>query len=56
MLLNVREMKELCYKTVSVRSAEHPDVSEKILKWIQGANVFEKAVSKVVSEIETDIA
>ena len=54
-LLNLREMKELCYKTVSVRSAEYPDVSEKILKWIQGANVFEKSVSRVVEEIETKI-
>ena len=51
-LLNVREMKELCYKTVSLRSAEYPEVSEKILEWVQGANVFERALVKVVDEID----
>lgn len=49
---NVKELKELCYKTVSYRSVEHPEVSEKILRWIQGANVFEEEISEVLAKIE----
>jgi len=49
---NVKELKELCYKTVSYRSVEHTEVSRKILRWIQGANVFEEEISRVLSRIE----
>lgn len=48
---NVRELKEMCYKTLSLRSSEHPEVSEKILKWVQGANVFEENIVAVVNKI-----
>lgn len=51
-LSNVRELKELCYKTVSARSIEFPEVSETILKWVQGANVFEHSLVQVIDEIE----
>lgn len=50
-LTNVRELKELCYKTVSARSIEYPEVSETILKWVQGANVFEKTLGEVVDKM-----
>ena len=50
-LANVRELKELCYKTVSARSIEYPEVSETILKWVQGANVFEKTLVEVVDKM-----
>lgn len=48
---NVRELKEMCYKTLSVRSAEHPEISEKILKWVQGANIFEESIADVIDKI-----
>lgn len=48
---NVRELKEMCYKTLSVRSAEHPEISEKILKWVQGANIFEENIADVIKKI-----
>ena len=48
---NVRELKELCYKTVSARSIEYPEVSEVILRWVQGANVFEESLVNVVEKI-----
>jgi len=51
-LENVMEMKELCYKTVSYRSVDHPEVNSKILRWIQGANVFEEEISRVLTQIE----
>jgi len=46
---NLRELKELCYKTVSMRSSDYPEVSEKILKWIEGANLFEEEIEKILS-------
>ena len=48
---NVRELKEMCYKTLSVRSGEYPEVSEKIHKWVQGANVFEENIADVIDKI-----
>lgn len=48
---NVGELKELCYKTVSLRTTEHPEVSSKILKWIEGANVFEENIGEVINKI-----
>jgi len=49
MLDNLRELKELCYKTVSMRSSDYPEVSEKILKWIEGANLFEEDIEKTLN-------
>lgn len=46
---NLRELKELCYKTVSMRSSDYPEVSEKILKWIEGANLFEEEIEKILN-------
>ncbi|MGM0529208.1 MAG: GbsR/MarR family transcriptional regulator [Bacteroidota bacterium] len=52
LLDNIQELKELCYKTVSMRSAEYPEVSEKILKWIEGANIFEESIQNVLNNIK----
>ncbi len=52
LLDNIQELKELCYKTVSMRSAEYPEVSEKILKWIEGANVFEESIQSILDNIK----
>lgn len=50
-LNNVRQLKELCYKTVSNRSGEHPEVSNRILKWVEAANVFERSLEDVIKEM-----
>ncbi|MGM0668040.1 MAG: GbsR/MarR family transcriptional regulator [Bacteroidota bacterium] len=49
LLDNLRELKELCYKTVSMRTSDYPEVSEKILKWIEGANLFEEEIEKILN-------
>ena len=53
-LENVKIIKELCYKTVSNRSAEHPEVSNKILRWVESANVFEKSMTATINEITSE--
>jgi len=49
---NVAELKEYLFKMVSMRTPEHPEVSEKILKWIEDANLFQEAIEKTLAEIE----
>jgi DNA-binding transcriptional regulator GbsR (MarR family) len=51
---NVSILKEICYKTLSNRSAEHTEVSNRILKWVEAANIFELSMSEVINEISTD--
>ena len=51
LLDNIKELKELCYKTVSMRSSEYPEVSENILKWISGANLFEESIQNILDSI-----
>jgi len=53
-LENVRELKEYTYRTVSMRSPEHPLASEKILKWIENANDFEASIGKTISLIKNE--
>lgn len=50
-LENVKELKTSAYKTVTMRSPEYPDVSEKILKWIENANIFEESLENTMSMI-----
>jgi DNA-binding transcriptional regulator GbsR (MarR family) len=50
-LSNVAELKEYAYRTVSVRSPEYPEASEKILKWIENANMFQEALEKAMSSM-----
>jgi hypothetical protein len=54
-LENVKELKEHAYKTVTMRSPEHPDVSEKILKWIENANLFEETLENTLSSFHEEI-
>ena len=54
-LENVKELKTYAYRTVTMRSPEHPVVSEKILKWIENANVFEEYLENIMMEIENEI-
>jgi DNA-binding transcriptional regulator GbsR (MarR family) len=54
-LENVRELKGHAYRAVAMRSPEHPGVSEKILKWIENANVFEESLEKIISSFRNEI-
>ena len=48
---NVADLKEYVFNTVSMRTPEHPEVSEKILKWIEDANLFQEAIEKALVEV-----
>jgi DNA-binding transcriptional regulator GbsR (MarR family) len=52
---NVRELKDHAFRTVSMRSPEHPDVSEKILKWIENANLFQETLEKTLAEVKNEM-
>ena len=54
-LSNVRELKDLSLKTVSMRSPVHPAVSEKILRWIENANVFQESLEETLKKIREDL-
>jgi len=54
-LENVKELKGHAYRTVTMRSPEHPVVSEKILKWIENANVFEESLEEIISSFHDGI-
>jgi DNA-binding transcriptional regulator GbsR (MarR family) len=53
-LENVRELKAHAYRTVTMRSPEHPTVSGKILKWIENANTFEQKLVETIESIEAE--
>jgi hypothetical protein len=38
-----------------MRSPEHPGVSEKILKWIENANVFEESLEEILSSFHDEV-
>ncbi|HCC70348.1 MAG TPA: hypothetical protein DEQ09_04245 [Bacteroidales bacterium] len=52
LLDNIQELKELCYKTVSMRTGEYPEVSEKIMRWVEAANSFEESIQNVLGSIK----
>jgi len=51
-LSNVTELKEYSYRTVSMRSPEFPGASEKILKWIENANLFQETIDQTLNTIK----
>lgn len=53
-LENVKELKSHAYRTVTMRSPEHRAVSEKIIKWIENANVFEQKLDETISAIDNE--
>ncbi len=53
-LENIRELKEHAFRTVSMRSPEHPSVNEKILNWIGNANMFQETMEKTMAELKKD--
>ncbi len=54
-LENVSELKEIVLKIVSMRTPDHPNVSEKILKWIENANLFQETLQKTISDLKKDV-
>jgi DNA-binding transcriptional regulator GbsR (MarR family) len=50
-LENVRELKSHAYRTVALRTPDHPAVSQKILRWIENANIFEQKLDETISLI-----
>jgi len=53
-LENVKELKAHAYRTVSMRTPDHPSASSKILRWIENANVFEQKLGETISHIEKE--
>jgi DNA-binding transcriptional regulator GbsR (MarR family) len=51
-LENVKELKEQSIRAVSLRTPDYPDVSEKILKWIENANVFQESLETTIESLK----
>jgi DNA-binding transcriptional regulator GbsR (MarR family) len=51
---NVSELKEHAFKTVSMRSPDHPEASARILKWIENANLFQEAIEKAMTQLNKE--
>jgi DNA-binding transcriptional regulator GbsR (MarR family) len=51
-LENVVELKESAYRTVSMRTPEYPVVSERILRWIENANLFQETLESTLESIQ----
>jgi DNA-binding transcriptional regulator GbsR (MarR family) len=45
------ELREEIYKTLSKRSPEHPEVSSRMLRWVETANLFEESIAKALEQI-----
>jgi translation initiation factor 1 (eIF-1/SUI1) len=37
-----------------MRTPEYPDVNEKILTWIENANLFQEALEKVMNDLKKE--
>ena len=53
-LNNVRQLKELCYKALSIRSSEYPETGEKLLRWIECANIFDVNIPGLLEKTEQE--
>lgn len=51
---NVNDLKVQAYKTVTLRSPEYPEVSEKLLKWIGNANLFEERLRETLASFHNE--
>jgi hypothetical protein len=51
-LENVVELKEYSYRTVSMRTPEYPLANEKILKWIENANLFQETIGNALESMK----
>jgi DNA-binding transcriptional regulator GbsR (MarR family) len=48
------ELREEVYKTLSKRSPEYPEVSSRILRWVETANLLEEYIGKALDELKKD--
>lgn len=48
------ELRESLYKTLTGRSPEFPDVSSRMLKWVETANIFEKQIDEAMIMINSE--
>ncbi len=53
-LENVAELKEYAYRTVSMRTPEYPLANEKILKWIENANLFQETLESAMLSLQNE--
>lgn len=53
-LENVIELKEYTFKALSMRSPDYPGINQKILKWIENANVFQSVLKNTLSELKSE--
>lgn len=53
-LENVKELKQHAIRTVAMRSPDNPDVSAKILRWIENANVFQESLETTIQSLKYD--
>jgi len=53
-LENVKELKSHAYRIVTLRSPDHPLVSEKILRWIENANIFEQKLDETIVSLNDE--
>jgi DNA-binding transcriptional regulator GbsR (MarR family) len=47
-LENVVQLKDYAYRIVSMRTPEFPAANEKILKWIENANIFQETLEETL--------
>lgn len=52
---NVSELKEYAYRTLSMRTPEYPAANEKILRWIENANVIQESLESTLDSLRNDI-
>jgi DNA-binding transcriptional regulator GbsR (MarR family) len=53
-LENVASLREYAYKAVSVRTQEFPAANERLLKWVQNANLFQEALESTLEQLKKD--
>jgi DNA-binding transcriptional regulator GbsR (MarR family) len=53
-LENITVFREHAFKTLSLRSADHPEANTRILRWIENANLFEENIEKVIGQINRE--
>jgi DNA-binding transcriptional regulator GbsR (MarR family) len=53
-LENLSELKEYANRNVSMRTPGYPVASEKIMKWIENANMFQESLEKTLESIKKE--
>ncbi|HPF03125.1 MAG TPA: hypothetical protein PLV06_02735 [Bacteroidales bacterium] len=53
-LKDIQELKDNAISTVTLRTPGYPEVSERILKWVENANILEESLVRILSEINEE--